>query len=571
MIRLAGTKKEDFVEGIISAESELLLKTQTAILECITSSQFDAAAIGCISTADFAFSRGDILAAAKYLAWYHSVLTRNWLFEKWTAALNPECEISAALKRLETLTSSTFLGNSMKTDIVENAIISEETFLRYASVPYRRLDVSTDPLEIVQKSIPSTSVVITIQFGAQDQNLYVSLVPGGSTDTGNDVEESSKIIVDELAFDEEMMRKLEEMVRSHRIWSSKIARMCSTLGDSMIADHDILDETFSYEDKELEKQERETERRLGLLLRDLDVLLEPILGPNSKIGTALSRNEEVNNYKFDDIMLLLDSRFCSLPWEGLVVFDQYEGRVYRDFSLHLYGHRTGTLFGPNGVNAGSTATVQASSVKYTVDPFQEDSAIGVGYKGMRASFDDLKSGSPNISKWTILGYLDAPLSLLDWIQLNEEKTPGMGLYVHMMGRLGSILSPRELAILNYEKISFAFVMDYGYNFVSYRRQESDDNMKSVADIACEDSISMAALLSLSGISGIVAQSWTTSLTSQLRFVSNFYSQCDGKDNNDFANAFAAGKRVSAEGGKDLKRWIRLARVYYGVSRIKINT
>ena len=96
-------------------------------------------------------------------------------------------------------------------------------------------------------------------------------------------------------------------------------------------------------------------------------------------------------------------------------------------------------------------------------------------------------------------------------------------------------------------------------------------MKSVADVACEDSISMAALLSLSGISGIVAQSWTTSLTSQLRFVSNFYSQCDGKDNNDFANAFAAGKRVSAEGGKDLKKWIRLAKLYYGVSRIKINT
>ena len=114
-------------------------------------------------------------------------------------------------------------------------------------------------------------------------------------------------------------------------------------------------------------------------------------------------------------------------------------------------------------------------------------------------------------------------------------------------------------------------MDHGHNFVSYRRQESDDNMKSVGDIECEDSINMTALLSLSGIGGIVAQSWTTSLTSHLRFISNFYSHCGEKDNNDFANSFAAGKRVNAGSEKKLKKWIRLARVYYGVNRIKIST
>ena len=146
-------------------------------------------------------------------------------------------------------------------------------------------------------------------------------------DVSDDKKESSKIVVDKLAFDEDMIRKLKELVRNHKTWSTKISRMCATLGDSMIMNHDVIDESFLYEDKELEKQENETERTLEFLLNDFNSLLDPILGQNSKIATALSCGEEDSKLKADNIILFLDTELSILPWEGLFVLKNMKGRL----------------------------------------------------------------------------------------------------------------------------------------------------------------------------------------------------------------------------------------------------
>ena len=99
-------------------------------------------------------------------------------------------------------------------------------------------------------------------------------------------------------------------------------------------------------------------------------------------------------------------------------------------------------------------------------------------------------------------------------------------------------------------------------------------MKGVDDIACEESLNVTALLSLSGVGSIMAQNWSTSLTSQQRFISNFYERHMGASaSGTFLDAFSAGLSLSTQDiGENtskrikLKKWIRFAKVFFGVTQ-----
>jgi hypothetical protein len=199
---------------------------------------------------------------------------------------------------------------------------------------------------------------------------------------------------------------------------------------------------------------------------------------------------------------------------------------------------------------------------------------------------------PSVSKWAMLGDAGASLCILDWIKLGEVNGSPSGLHVNTLGRIGSVLSPRELASLNYEKLFLAVIVDFGYNFMSFRRQESADNLKGVADIRCESSVRMAALMSLSGVGSLVSQRWATSLTSQQRFITSFW-QTALVQKLDLSSSFASGSQpkpavrpisASVSRGKPaaasseteattspmaMKRWIKLARVFYGSTELKV--
>jgi hypothetical protein len=118
--------------------------------------------------------------------------------------------------------------------------------------------------------------------------------------------------------------------------------------------------------------------------------------------------------------------------------------------------------------------------------------------------------------------------------------------------------------MNFERVYVAFIADQGHTFTSSRRQESADNLKSVSDIKCEESINIIALLSLCGVSTIVTNRWSTSISSQQRFVEGYWSNALSQKLDALGSFSGALKGCDTpDGVKEIKKWLRLARVFYG--------
>ena len=112
------------------------------------------------------------------------------------------------------------------------------------------------------------------------------------------------------------------------------------------------------------------------------------------------------------------------------------------------------------------------------------------------------------------GNHDVRLSGEDWVAASApppkivikgvEIVPSAGaVLVHTMGRLSSLLSPRDAVALNLEHFSLLFIADMSQNDSSYRRQNSTDNVKQLDEIAMESPLVMAAALSLAGAGSLV--------------------------------------------------------------------
>lgn len=257
-------------------------------------------------------------------------------------------------------------------------------------------------------------------------------------------------------------------------------------------------------------------------------------------------------------ILLIDPTLQSLPWEGLPVIEQYfAGKTCRDFSIHMHGHRlvalqgslsqpqtvskdgkeTGTGTNPNGSN------VSASFVRVLADPFDDDQgSVALGYErdgirnivdriagstivpegqSIRASFKGMVAVG---GKWSHMvggeAYLaagekvvPANLSLQDWIAACNKKPSVVGkgdtplgsgcILAYAPGRLSALLNPRDVVSLNMESLALLFIADQSQNDSSYRRQNSSDNMKQYEEIALEQPLDVATLLSLAGVGSLV--------------------------------------------------------------------
>ena len=76
------------------------------------------------------------------------------------------------------------------------------------------------------------------------------------------------------------------------------------------------------------------------------------------------------------VVLLVDPSLQSLPWEGASFLEAYfGGKVSRDFSVHMLGHRLSSLQGP-AVYSGSGnergLVVTAPNMKVLTDPLYDD-------------------------------------------------------------------------------------------------------------------------------------------------------------------------------------------------------
>jgi len=289
-------------------------------------------------------------------------------------------------------------------------------------------------------------------------------------------------------------------------------------------------------------------------------------------GTPPGRKSELN------VVLLLEPGLQSLPWEALAFFQRpltlEEHRtglqLSRDFSLPLLFHRLKATHASNASNTMSDSQplspsplqvpVNASNFRYTVDPFHEDTHHGssttnatTNKLSMTESFETtVLHGMPGGRKWQPLqsgvkGHSGGRLSLQDWVSClhipppNPPSTasapskdpkaapatsvsvpPLSAVFVHTLGRLGSLLAPQALATLDFQRVGLLCVLDRSHTDASARRQVSADVAKPSAELALEQPLVMQALLALAGPAAVLAPAWSTPLVWQKRQVKAFW-------------------------------------------------
>ena len=196
------------------------------------------------------------------------------------------------------------------------------------------------------------------------------------------------------------------------------------------------------------------------------------------------------------------------------------------------------------------------------------------------------------------------LALQDWIVAAERKIvaaatappPSVGILSYAPGKFSALLNPRDASTMNLEAFALMFCADLMQNDSSFRRQNSSDNSKLKDELNLEVPLAMAATLSLCGAGSLVAHRWATSPAAQKKFVVNFWDafarkKMDVRSAFTFANEVASaesnldrkgsvntltagGAAAAAAASSDkkmppevLKRWVRLARVNYGLPHI----
>jgi hypothetical protein len=222
---------------------------------------------------------------------------------------------------------------------------------------------------------------------------------------------------------------VQTILSQHKAWLAESSKFVITYGTAATTDCDLEGTTSNFESKSYRKAERALEEKLRALVADIELVTAPLLGPESKmyglmqalLGAAATTAAPVPTAPIASpapapasasaaaavgaagstiptpgvlkeanasLQLLLDPTLQSLPWEATQIAGLFNGRVCRDFSLHMLGHRLQTLTPTTAGAPAATAvaapmvTVTASALKYIVDPMQEDTFVGARMPGL---------------------------------------------------------------------------------------------------------------------------------------------------------------------------------------------
>jgi hypothetical protein len=124
------------------------------------------------------------------------------------------------------------------------------------------------------------------------------------------------------------------------------------------------------------------EEKLRALVLDLEDCFKAVMGVGSRIYRFLHDLLEKSSPTLKSsytLMMLLDNSLQILPWEAMQVAQLFNGRVARDYSIHMIHHRLQPYLAiPNALSPDGSInaiTLSASTVKYIVDPLSEDQGI----------------------------------------------------------------------------------------------------------------------------------------------------------------------------------------------------
>lgn len=360
------------------------------------------------------------------------------------------------------------------------------------------------------------------------------------------------------------------LVEQHRQWREDVTKFSSQFGFDLSEDA-ILDNRQQAGDLPpgtvAQKAERALEERMRALLEDLEMIVSPLLGPQTVLGNALLSLPSAQSPNQQQLFLVVDSFLQTLPWEGLAIFDKESLAICREFSIHFLHHRLAA-----NSSLSPSSTISAASVKYVADPWQDEEKSTVAVKSIGQCLKSLLAGQqggglPGGSKWSLLkspenGLLCAEDFLLAFqsssVAGSSSKVP-LALLSFSLGRLGSLLSASDISPANLGSLAVFIMLDSSHNDISYRRQVSLDVLKSPQDMELEAPLFMAALLSLAGAGCLVQQMWSTPYPSQRRWVATALPGWTKE-----GQSLGAALKRTGYSPLPVKKWIRLATVVTGL-------
>jgi hypothetical protein len=325
----------------------------------------------------------------------------------------------------------------------------------------------------------------------------------------------------------EQQRDLQSFRLQHKAWCDDVVKFIATYNDQMTAFTDIANQENSAKcSGSFMKAEKTICDRHTSIFAGIGSIFEPLLGKSSLVAKFLHSN--FGSVPNPSLLLLLDPSIQDFPLEVLDICTPYEGRIFRDFSIHMLGHR---LAKPMG-------TVGASLVSCIVDPYADDvkpsvaSALILPMSTLFECFTKPGTGltAPGADRWRpVCVKGGCGVTLQDWTEASapliapSDANKGRMFYIHCPAKLSCNLTPGELSLLNLSGVSVAFILDGGHSDTSYRRQNGIDNKKTPSELAMEDPIKMLALMSLNGANSVVGGLWSTSFASQYLISTSFWT------------------------------------------------
>ncbi|XP_045438178.1 cilia- and flagella-associated protein 46 [Pipistrellus kuhlii] len=237
----------------------------------------------------------------------------------------------------------------------------------------------------------------------------------------------------------------------------------------------------------------------------------------------------------DTVVLLVDRPLLELPLEGLLTLR--EGAINsmsREFSLQMLYNRLHQeepdrtakkgakgkelkRKGPGKKSRKGSAPrvippeailIDSDSFRYVADPFEEAQGpvAWLPISVTREVLDKYKDSYT--AKW--VGHLGKKLfpSQADWEQLLGRCE---GFFFYGMENFLSHLSVERLAAMSLEDCRLVVLLDRSRSYESMRRTLEASEHKSVPQLALEEPIETAILLSLAGVKSILANQWPTAL------------------------------------------------------------
>ena len=397
---------------------------------------------------------------------------------------------------------------------------------------------------------------------------------------------------------------LQRIIEQHEIWKIDVERFVSTYAEMMDLDSDLIsvDNNNSSQsnkqiDKNMLKHERSLEERLKAILDDLHLLFNPIIGIETNIFDFLMSNHVINatvggegspksknnpsktqtnkkkkennsNNNISKLLLILDVKLQTLPFEGLQLFQMFEGRIFRDFNIHMYNHRMTTL----NVDSNDKSTICSSSVQFIVDPFRDDS----GYRQSDINRPSIIEICDNFvkslkgKKWKIMSLAGNSVTTPDWLQMTQavpKKSPH-AIYYYSTGRCNQLSDTTSIiSINNFNNINCIIFNNMSQNDTSYRRQIMKNNSQLPHENQNQSSIylSLIAVYSLAGVGSVLMPTWATTFSSQKRFHEDFWDTSIAPDSEiSITIQRSRGQGVRNTKTMKMKDWMSLNKVFYGI-------